>query len=127
MRAVLHDAAAAALAAAVVLLILWLTVVTRRLAGNARKRAQLDLMAVATATREHRPRLGDRRLGTPIEHIPMRHCPDCIWEYAGQPVTWTCAIHTRPQPDDDLSLWDAELSQPRVRRRSFDGRKDQMR
>lgn len=74
------------------------------------------LTGMPPAPSSTRPRVGRYAIGPPTEHIPMDRCPDCIWEYEGMPVSWPCAIHTRPRPTDDLSLWDASLAQPRVRR-----------
>lgn len=64
-----------------------------------------------------RPRLGQRAIGPRIEHIPQHLCPDCLdwWDDGGQPIRILCLVHDRPDPQDDLSLWDAELRKTRAR------------
>jgi hypothetical protein len=113
---VCNDISDATLIAVAVLAIMLATMISRRLLSM-RRRSQ---------PAGHRPRNG-RRSGAPrAEFINAGECPDCVWMYAGSPVSWPCPVHTQPVPGDDLDLWDAELRQTRrlLRRRD---REDEMR
>jgi hypothetical protein len=62
--------------------------------------------------RTRRPRIGHKAVGPRIEHINQASCPDCHWWYDddGTPLDVRCLIHDRPDPLDDLSLWNTEMT-----------------
>lgn len=98
MRAVLHEISAIAVAGCVVLGVIFAGLIIHRIITGTRR------------PRPRRPRLGRRGIGPAIEHIDRQHCPDCLYvDDDGEPIRIWCLIHDKPDPDDDLSLWDAEL------------------